>query len=72
MAEIEKHCEGLDQGDWPEADCGNHTPHPPHGCPGVPAPADGHTAGCVAGRECEPYCDSHPTRIAPQTPRIVP
>lgn len=25
-----RHCEGLDEGDWPEADCGNHTPHPAH------------------------------------------
>jgi hypothetical protein len=23
-------CEGLDQADWPEADCGCHTPHPSH------------------------------------------
>lgn len=23
-------CDGLDADDWPEADCGDHTPHPPH------------------------------------------
>lgn len=29
-AAAQMRCEGLDPGDWPEADCGNQTPHPAH------------------------------------------
>lgn len=25
-----RRCEGLEPDDWPEGDCGNHTPHPAH------------------------------------------
>jgi hypothetical protein len=53
-----------------DARCGQRAVHAPHisetgpdrprNCPGVPVPPVGHTAGCVAGLVCEPYCEAKP------------
>lgn len=60
---VQGRCEGLEPDDWPEADCGDHTPHPAH----YDAPCDGDVygrAGAEKGacRTCETEHDQEKRR----------